>query len=292
MTSQTKQLTTAFEKQSQHISGLLAELQEKESALRSQGEELQRCNQELDALKAEKQGEVIAVKVDNEPKEKRQERESQDDSVDSLEFQLNQDKKCAVTVTHIDSNAQKDACKPEILTSEAEKQKLISSEVDNASNSLSQAQRQGFVNSEKTQSDDDSASVKKETECGQGGVVVAELLALQQENRLLKQRIEALMVLDTNNLQALHTGSENQEDSVEHGQNTGHVTLSCSKEQKTPNVPSDIATEAQPLLLNMRRNEDKGRGLEREDERTAGADKDADPASQLQINHLQQQVMM
>ncbi|XP_062281959.1 centromere protein F isoform X2 [Scomber scombrus] len=294
VTSQTKQLTMAFEKQSQHISGLLAELQEKESTLLSQGEELQLCKQELDALKAEKQGEVIAVKVeeDKEPKEERRERESQDDSVDSLEFQLNQDKKCAVTVTHMDCNAQKDAGKPEILTSEAEKQTLISSEVDNASNSLSQAQRQGFVNSEKIQSNDDSASVKKETECGQGGGIVAELLALQQENRLLKQRIDTLMVSGTNNLQALHTGSENQEDSVEHSQNTGHVTLSCSKEQKTPNVPSDIATEARPLLLNMSRNEDKGRGLERVDERTAGADKDADPASRLQINHLQQQVVV
>ncbi len=54
----------AFEKQSQHISGLLAELQEKESVLLSQGEELQRSKQELDALKAQKGGEERKVKED------------------------------------------------------------------------------------------------------------------------------------------------------------------------------------------------------------------------------------
>lgn len=52
MTLQTKQLTSAFDKQSRHISDLLAELREKESALRSQEEELQRCKQDLDASKA------------------------------------------------------------------------------------------------------------------------------------------------------------------------------------------------------------------------------------------------
>lgn len=54
MTLQTKQLTSAFDKQSRHISDLLAELREKESALHSQEEELQRCKQELDASKAHK----------------------------------------------------------------------------------------------------------------------------------------------------------------------------------------------------------------------------------------------
>lgn len=56
VTLQTKQLTSAFDKQSRHISGLLAELREKESALRSQEEELQRSKQELDAFRARKAG--------------------------------------------------------------------------------------------------------------------------------------------------------------------------------------------------------------------------------------------
>ncbi|KAM4621797.1 uncharacterized protein ACJ7VT_006096 [Polymixia lowei] len=57
VTRQTQQLTSAFERQSQHITDLLAELQEKESALLSQGGELQRCRQELAALRAEKEEE-------------------------------------------------------------------------------------------------------------------------------------------------------------------------------------------------------------------------------------------
>ncbi|XP_077434331.1 uncharacterized protein LOC144059251 [Vanacampus margaritifer] len=57
LTSQTKQLTAGFEKQSQYISGLLAELQEKDGALLSQGQELRRRVQELDALKDETTGE-------------------------------------------------------------------------------------------------------------------------------------------------------------------------------------------------------------------------------------------
>lgn len=56
VTLQTKQLTSAFDKQSRHISGLLAELREKESALHSQEEELQRSKQELDAFRARKAG--------------------------------------------------------------------------------------------------------------------------------------------------------------------------------------------------------------------------------------------
>ncbi|XP_077466311.1 uncharacterized protein LOC144082787 isoform X2 [Stigmatopora argus] len=53
LTSQTRQLTLGFEKQSKYISGLLAELQEKDGVLLSQGEELRRCLQELDMLKNE-----------------------------------------------------------------------------------------------------------------------------------------------------------------------------------------------------------------------------------------------
>lgn len=47
----------AFDKQSQHISGLLVELREKERALLSQDEEVQRYKQELDTLKTHKEAE-------------------------------------------------------------------------------------------------------------------------------------------------------------------------------------------------------------------------------------------
>lgn len=73
MTLQTKQLTSAFDKQSRHISDLLAELREKESALHDQEEELQRCKQELDASKAHKAG-------DDQRREKSELNESNTDS--------------------------------------------------------------------------------------------------------------------------------------------------------------------------------------------------------------------
>lgn len=55
VTSQTQQLTLAFENQSKHIEGLLRELQQRDSALQRQGEELQRCQKELASVKADKQ---------------------------------------------------------------------------------------------------------------------------------------------------------------------------------------------------------------------------------------------
>ncbi|XP_058252964.1 centromere protein F isoform X1 [Hemibagrus wyckioides] len=55
VTSQTRQLTLAFENQSKHIEGLLKELQQRDSALQRQEEELQRCQKELASLKADKQ---------------------------------------------------------------------------------------------------------------------------------------------------------------------------------------------------------------------------------------------
>ncbi|XP_026991402.2 centromere protein F isoform X2 [Tachysurus fulvidraco] len=54
VTSQTQQLTLAFENQSKHIEGLLRELQQRDSALQRQGEELQRCQKELASVKADK----------------------------------------------------------------------------------------------------------------------------------------------------------------------------------------------------------------------------------------------
>lgn len=55
VTSQTQQLTLAFENQSKHIECLLRELQLRDSALQRQGEELQNCQKELASLKADKQ---------------------------------------------------------------------------------------------------------------------------------------------------------------------------------------------------------------------------------------------
>ncbi|XP_033830563.1 centromere protein F [Periophthalmus magnuspinnatus] len=51
VTQQTQQLTMAFERQSQHISGLLVELQEKENTILCKEDELQQFRQELSSLK-------------------------------------------------------------------------------------------------------------------------------------------------------------------------------------------------------------------------------------------------
>ncbi|XP_077589119.1 uncharacterized protein LOC144207498 isoform X2 [Stigmatopora nigra] len=75
LTSQTRQLTLGFEKQSKYISGLLTELQEKDGILLSQGEELRRCLQELDMLKNEN-AKGNTCKVENE--------ERKDDSFESM----------------------------------------------------------------------------------------------------------------------------------------------------------------------------------------------------------------
>ncbi|KAJ4946234.1 hypothetical protein JOQ06_023902 [Pogonophryne albipinna] len=101
VTRQTKQLTMAFENQSLHISGLLAELQEKDSALLSQGEELQRHKQELEVLKThseEKKREGMTVK-------EVEHGEQQETRVDRS-IQSHQENKCAVTV--LETNSAKD----------------------------------------------------------------------------------------------------------------------------------------------------------------------------------------
>ncbi|XP_007247498.3 centromere protein F [Astyanax mexicanus] len=59
VTSQTQQLTQAFEHQSKHIENLLKELQERDAALQRQEEELQSCRDEIASLKADKQGEEM-----------------------------------------------------------------------------------------------------------------------------------------------------------------------------------------------------------------------------------------
>lgn len=253
----------AFEKQSQHIAGLLAELQVKESALLSQGEELQRYKQELDALKAEKQGEEkerrteeIKEVEDGEEKEERQDERL----VEITELQVSQEKECAVTIltanslADVNSNAQKDAGQLEIVTSDAETP--VSEESDN-----------------EAWSNQDSFRVIGETECGQDGGTADELLALRQEDQLLKQRI-----IEGLTGSAVHTDSEN----------TGNAALSCSAEQRSPSVPNDISTDArQSLLQDVKRSEDEGGDLERVDE---GSEEELDEASELQINRLQQQV--
>ncbi|CAJ1058740.1 centromere protein F [Xyrichtys novacula] len=217
VTRQTQQLTMAFEKQSQHISGLLTELQEKESALHSQTEELQHYKQEVDALKAVKRegelqrGEESMVKEDEDQKQETEEH---------LHF---------------------DSAKPEKSLGERNL---------------------------------DSTCVITETKCSKDGEttdVVTELLAPQRENQLLKQTVDGFTVLATS-APTLHIDDINQRDTAGKSSDTGDAAVSGSVEQKTPRLPVDINTS------------DQG-------ERTSKAERDQEAESELQIVHLQQQVM-
>ncbi|KAG8003967.1 Centromere protein F [Nibea albiflora] len=205
VTRQTQQLTLAFEKQSQHISGLLAELQEKESALFSQGEELQRYKQELDALEAQKEEEEKKRREETaaeEVEEGKQKEETQDErSAEISGLEPNQEKECAVTFLSTnppaasDSNAQGDAGQPEIVTSDSERQTPTS---DNEA-PWSEEEHSGSVDSDNTQSNQDSACVVGENNQDGGRAdMLVKLLALQQENQLLKQRLNDLTVSDAN----------------------------------------------------------------------------------------------
>ncbi|XP_051276841.1 centromere protein F isoform X2 [Dicentrarchus labrax] len=294
VTRQTQQLTMAFENQSQHISGLLAELQEKESALLSQGVELQRYKQELDALKAQKEGKEMTGTEgqDGEQKEEAQEERS----VEISGLQLNQEKKCAVSFLTKDSladsgsNAERDAGEPETVISNAERPTVIS---DNDPLWLGE-QHSGSVHSDKTQSNHDSACVMGETEYGQGGGtadLVAELLTLRQENQLLKQKVLNLTDSDTST-PVFHTDSENQDDPVNQSRKTGSASLSCLVEQRSSSVRNDIPADAQQSPpQNVKTSEDED--SEREDRRTTRTEEELDleAVCQLQIDRLQQQVM-
>uniref|UniRef100_A0A3Q1FBT9 Si:dkeyp-115e12.6 n=1 Tax=Acanthochromis polyacanthus TaxID=80966 RepID=A0A3Q1FBT9_9TELE len=296
VTLQTKQLTMAFEKQSQHISGLLAELQEKESALLSQAEELLQCKQELDVLKTEKEEEIktTAKDVENE----RQRQQQQDEKlVEISEIHLKQEKEYPITHHTADSladddlNLQKDASQPKTNTRIAETATSSSCEEDNEAGCSGELHVDSGGSNE-TQSNHDSACVKADNQSRQNGGradLVAELLALQQENQLLKQRLEDLTISDSRS-PTLQTDCENREAPYKQSQDRGDAAMSCLMEQKTHNVPSDVITEElQSLQENVKRSEDEGQDLERED-RTTQAEEDLDEVSQAHINHLQQQV--
>ncbi len=280
----------AFEKQSQHISGLLAELHEKETALLSQGEELQRYKEEVDALKAEKEGEEKKRREEMTVEEEQKEEVQDERLVEMSGLQTNQEKESTVTLlttnslADSDSNAQRDAGPPEIVISDAERPTPIS----NNEALWSREPHPDSVDSDKAHKrNHDSVCAMGETKCVQDGGtadVVAELLALRQENQLLKQRIEGLSVSDTS-APVLHTDSENQE--VNQGQITGHAALSCLVERRSPSVPKDITSP----LQNVKRSENGGGDLETEDRKTTRTEEELEAVCQLQINRLEQQVV-
>ncbi|XP_056145402.1 centromere protein F-like [Lampris incognitus] len=235
VTRETQQLTLAFERQSQHITDLLAELQEKESALLSQEGELQHCRQELAMLRAEsekqeKKGKKKDKRMaageleDVEQAEKKQECERGEEKPAEGGFYV----QCycseratnnAVTINTLPKAAPtvpRDLAQPKMLASAAERQ-LAASNSQKASEEQADTEKlqsvalpQCFRDSDKSQNDQDKAHLMQTShpkityqDSGEhrqdSGTahLVAELVSLQQENLQLKQRVQALTVLAT-----------------------------------------------------------------------------------------------
>lgn len=153
MTRQTQHLTTAFERQSQHISGLLAELQEKENAYVIQEKELQHCKEELAALRAEKSKRLEMTTQGGKEEEERDERE-EEEGVETVGSQ-----------THPNLNSANEASQPKIQTGEAQALTPSSSSVN---------------------LDTSHTSACELTESSRDRHEASELLTVRQENPLLE----------------------------------------------------------------------------------------------------------
>lgn len=277
MTRQTQQLTMAFEKQSQHISGLLVELEEKENAFLNQGKELLRFKQELDAVKTEKRELMI--------KEEEQHRQRDETLAESSD--LKQEKNSAVTyhagssLANVDFDSKRDTSQLKIETCDAETLPPVGGEGD----SRPEEERPKSVNKNK------SACEVAKKEFGQKGETAdmfTELFALRQENRLLKQRIQDLTVSDTKDPK-LQADSETQQDPVKQSQNSSNSLSSFSEEQETQSVPNVLINEGHEMLQNAKKTE--GKELEREDWKNASGENDLEDVSDVQVDCLQQQVV-
>lgn len=230
VTRQTQQLTMAFEKQSQHISGLLAELQEKECALLSTAQELQQCKGDLSVLKAE----INKEEVHNHNTEEA-----------AFAFSI----KNVVTDNNVDPQRGLQ------LTSDVESQVVDSSP---------KAVIKCSVESDNT--------VQEEQDLGDVGeierraVITAELFNLQQENQLLKLKIEALTATELS------------------GKNTGDGSVPCPEEQ-TPTAVSDVTVQA--------RSETQQSNIVNSSEHTEESEEQPEAVSQRldQLSYLQQQVV-
>lgn len=269
MTRQTNELTLAFEKQTQHIAGLLAELREKESALFRQNEELMRYKQELDVLKKERKEEMEEKQRDNELRE-------------TSQLQPEQENKCFVTFNTADPSADLNVqtSQPKFETCDAD---TSGPEVDSEAGTAGKKQPVS-VDLNKSESCHESNCEVAEDHCSQNEgreAVLTEVMVLRRENQQLKQKLEDLRVSDTRN-PTLQTESENQDASVKQSQSSA---LSRLEEQETKR---DNKTEE--VQENVKKNENEGQDSERDERRTMKCANDQEEASKIQVSYLQQQV--
>lgn len=273
---QTQQLTTAFEKQSRHISGLLAELQEKESALLSQGEEVQRYKLELDTIRSQKEREETKTREERPVKGVGDGEQTEEEAAETPVLQPNHEQSSVTCVTANslvdgETNAQGGAAQPQSETSDAERQKSVS---DNEA--LSSEEDPGSIDSDKIQNNHDIAETERDQDQASSHVA-ADLLTLRSENQLLKQRILGL----ESSSSVRDTADEPQEVPAERGQNARGAAGS-------PSESHDTSDGVQPSVLqSLRSHEEAVGGLEGEDGRT---EEELGAVWQAQINHLQQKV--
>lgn len=259
VTYQTKQLTTEFEKQSQYIVCLLAELQQKDSVLLSLEEELQHCKEELEPFRSQKEKEENNVTFEGEKQQKQAGQEER--SPETFEL-CPSDKKVQIT------------CDPDRLTPVIDNEKSWSCE-----------QGAESVELDKTRQSPD----RVEAEFSQGGAtadVAAALPALQQNKQLSQQEISDFTSEDR---QGMHT-EKPQEERSQHqdrpqDQSPKTAALLCSAEPRSPSRPHDITAEEEMQLEGSSAPEK--RSLEWEDEAVEGETK---AACEPEINRLEEQV--
>ncbi|XP_008418678.1 centromere protein F [Poecilia reticulata] len=264
VTRQTKELTTAFEKQSQHILGLLAELQEKEGALLSQGDELKQCKQELNQLKLEESN-VATLTADRETEERNRDEELTEKS------ELKQEEEAVAPLLSSDLNIQKETIQPNVEECEVELPPPVGGEGESAAVTSGERSAVGPC---------DSVGEVEESRLSQHGERVdtlAELLVLRQEKQLLQQRVRDLTSIDTRD-QTSQTDSENQDNAENMACLAGEVLL------------KDEAATDQQLLINPKSSDDEGQDLEGENTSSMSGERNAEDMTEIQINHLQEQV--
>ncbi|XP_035988335.1 centromere protein F-like [Fundulus heteroclitus] len=266
VTRQTKELTTAFEKQSQHILGLLAELQEKESALLSQGEELIRCKRELDVLKGENEGAKQTSPTTDEETEKRE-------KFEKAELQIERENEdIAPPPPASDSTVKKGTVHPHVEDCGAEMPRLV----DREGAAVTSAGKHQIS----AESPRDSVCEVEEdpsSRHGEGVDTFTELLALRQENQLLRQRMEESANMDTRDQTSQTDGGD---------EDTASAT--CVGDLLT--VRKDAATD-EPLRTNgTTRRDGEGQDLEREKISSRTEEGSAEETAEIKINHLQQQL--
>lgn len=268
VTRQTNELTTAFEKQSHHILGLLAELQGKESALLSQGEELMKCKQELDVLK-EEENNAAKLSVTTEVTQR------DEKFAEKSELQLEQDKEPVVTLHSANLNVQNETIQPIVEECDAKICPPVCDEDESGAVTSGQQPEMALDMKRSADSPRDSVCEVEEDQSSRHGERVEacpELHVLRQENQLLKQRIKDFTNMDTRD-QTSQTDGENQDDT----ENT--ACASCLEDLK------GVATD-QLLQINLKTSDDDG------EERSRMSDeRKLEEMSEIQINQLQQQVM-